>query len=49
MLLKLMMIYSLYHSKEITQKVYTNIIKSIQIQKMDTIFMNSVKVIILMF
>ena len=34
-------VYSLYQSKEITKKVYNNIIKSIQIQKMDTIFMNS--------
>ena len=34
-------VYSLYQSKEITKKVYNNIIKSIQIQTMDTIFMNS--------
>ena len=34
-------VYSLYQSKEITKKAYNNIIKSIQIQKMDTIFMNS--------
>ena len=34
-------VYSLYQSKKITKKVYNNIIKSIQIQKMDTIFMNS--------
>ena len=31
---------SLYQSKQITKKVYNNIIKSINI-KMDTIFMNS--------
>ena len=31
-------VYSLYQSKEITKKVYSNII---QISKMDTIFMNS--------
>ena len=31
--------YSLYHSKQITRKVYNNIIKSIQ--TMDTKFMNS--------
>ena len=34
-------VYSLYQSKQITKKVYNNIIKSINIQKMDTIFMNS--------
>ena len=35
-------VYSLYQSKEITKKVYNNIIKSINVQyKMDTIFMNS--------
>ena len=34
-------VYSLYQSKEITKKVYNNIIKSIQIFAMDTIFMNS--------
>ena len=35
-------VYSLYQSKEITKKVYNNIIKYIKIQyKMDTIFMNS--------
>ena len=34
--------YSLYRSKEITNKVYYNIIKSIKVKyKMDTIFMNS--------
>ena len=34
--------YSLYRSKEITKKVYNNIIKSIKVQyKMETIFMNS--------
>ena len=32
-------IYSLYQSKEITKKVYSNLIKSLW--KMDTIFMNS--------
>ena len=31
-------IYSLYQSKEITKKVYNNLIRSLQ--KMDTIFMN---------
>ena len=31
-------VYFLYQSKEITKKVYNNIIKSIQIQKMNTIF-----------
>ena len=35
-------VYSLYRSKEITKKVYNNIIKSIKVKyKMDTIFMNS--------
>ena len=34
-------VYSLYPSKEITKKVYNSINNSIQIQKMDTIFMNS--------
>ena len=35
-------VYSLYQSKQITKKVYNNIIKSIKVQyKMDTIFMNS--------
>ena len=35
-------VYSLCQSKEITKKVYNNIIKSIKVQyKMDTIFMNS--------
>ena len=33
-------IYSLYESKNI-KKVYNNIIKWIQLKKMDTIFMNS--------
>ena len=33
--------YSLYRSKEITKKAYNNIIKSIKVYKMDTIFMNS--------
>ena len=33
-------VYSLYQSKQITKKVYNNIIKSINI-KIDTIFMNS--------
>ena len=34
-------VYPLYQSKEITQKAYNNIIKSIQLKTMDTIFMNS--------
>ena len=34
-------VYSLYQSKEITKKVYNNIIKSIQIKTMGTVFMNS--------
>ena len=35
-------VYSLCQSKEITKKIYNNIIKSIKVQyKMDTIFMNS--------
>ena len=35
-------VYSLYRSKEITEKVYNNIIKSIKVYcKMDTIFKNS--------
>ena len=35
-------VYSLYQPKEITKKVYNNIIKSIKVYyKMDTIFMNS--------
>ena len=35
-------VYSLYQSKEITKKVYNNIIKLIKVSyKMDTIFMNS--------
>ena len=35
-------VYSLYRSKEITKKVYNNIIESIKVlYKMDTIFMNS--------
>ena len=34
-------VYSLYQSKQITKKVYNNIIKSKNIQKMDTIFMNT--------
>ena len=33
--------YSLYQSKQITKKVYNNIIKSINILKMDTIFINT--------
>ena len=33
--------YSLYRSKEITKKVYNNIIKSIQLWEVDTMFMNS--------
>ena len=36
------MIYSLYGEKEITKKVYNNIMNSIKSQnRMDTIFMNS--------
>ena len=34
-------VYSLYQSKQVTEKVYNNMIKAINIQKMDTIFMNS--------
>ena len=35
-------VYSLYQSKEITKKMYSNIIKSINVKyKMDTIFVNS--------
>ena len=35
-------IYSLYREKEITKKVYNNIMNSIKLQNgMDTIFMNS--------
>ena len=34
-------VYSLYQSKQITKKVHNNTIKSIQIQKIDTIFMNT--------
>ena len=34
-------VYSLYQLKEVTIKVYNNIIKSIQMLKVDTIFMNS--------
>ena len=34
-------VYSLYQSKEITKKVYNNIIQWIQLLKMDTIFMKS--------
>ena len=34
-------VYSLYQLKEVTIKVYNNIIKSIQMFKVDTIFMNS--------
>ena len=34
-------VYSLYQLKEVTVKVYNNIIKSIQMLKVDTIFMNS--------
>ena len=33
-------VHSLYQSKQITKKVCNNIIKSIQISTMDTIFMN---------
>ena len=36
------MVYSLYGEKEITKKVYNNIMNSIKSQnRMDTIFMNS--------
>ena len=35
------LVYSLYRSKEITKKVYNNIIKYNHNTKMDTIFMNS--------
>ena len=34
-------VYFLYQCKEITKKVYRNIIKSIRTQKIDIIFMNS--------
>ena len=34
-------VYSLYQSKQITKKVCNNIIKSINVEKMDTIFINS--------
>ena len=34
-------VYFFYQCKEITKKVYNNIIKSIQTQKIDIIFMNS--------
>ena len=34
-------VYSLYQSKQTTKKVYNSIIKSINVQKMDTIFINS--------
>ena len=34
-------VYSLYQSKQITKKVYNNIIKSIQWNYIDTIFINS--------
>ena len=35
-------VYSLYQSKEITKKVYNNIMKSMKVSyKMDTIFINS--------
>ena len=34
-------VFSLYQSKEITKKVCNNIIESIQLKKMDNIFMNS--------
>ena len=34
-------VYSLYQSKEISKKLYNNIIKSIQIFAVDTLFMNS--------
>ena len=34
-------VYSFYQSKQINKKVYNNITKSLNIQKKDTIFMNS--------
>ena len=34
-------IYSLYRAKEITKKLHNNVMKSIKLKKMDTIFMNS--------
>ena len=34
-------VFSFYQSKQITKKVYNNITKSLNIQKKDTIFMNS--------
>ena len=34
-------VYSLYQSRQITKKVYNSIIKSINVLKMDTIFINS--------
>ena len=34
-------VYSLYQSKQITKKVYNNLIKSVNVWKMDTIFINS--------
>ena len=34
-------IYSLYRAKEITNKLHNNVMNSIKLKKMDTIFMNS--------
>ena len=34
-------VYSLYQSKQITKKVYNNIVKSIQWNYKNTVFMNS--------
>ena len=36
-------IYSFYREKEITKQVYNNIMNLIELQNMDTIFMNSEK------
>ena len=33
-------VYSLYQSKQIMKKIYYNIIKSVNVEKMDTIFIN---------
>ena len=34
-------VHLLYQSKEFTKKVYNKIVESLEIQKMDTIFMNA--------
>ena len=34
-------LYSLYREKEVTKKVYSNIMNSIKQNRMDTVFMNS--------